>query len=100
MAMAPMGEPYASAKNAMNAAMGRAFDGSTYAGLADAALAALTTDPGVRAALVAKLNSTDGWWDRDAARTADEEGQPMPGIRTWVLADVILAALRPPGPIR
>lgn len=84
---------HVAAKAAMNAAMMRAFDGSTGAGLAEAALAALASASDVRAALVADLLASDigGWWKREAA---DNEDGPMPGFRPWPLVDAILAALR------
>lgn len=46
-------------------------------------LEALVSDPAVRSSVVRAL--------KDAAATAD--GTPMPGIRPWVLADVVLSAL-------
>jgi hypothetical protein len=62
---------------------------------ATAGLHALATHPEARSALVRALTASEDWWVRDAAKTADDESLPMPGIRTWVLVDTFLAAIDP-----
>ncbi len=53
-------------------------------------LAALATDPDVRAALVRAITA------EDAPRWAEPDHEAGPAIRPWPLVDAILAALRPP----
>lgn len=51
----------------------------------------LTADAEVRAELVRAVTAAEGWYDPEGAHNGD--GEPIPGIRVWVLVDAVLAAL-------